>query len=229
MLLLTPLAIRAQMINPYVDNKVVHFGFSLGVNLMSYGVTETQDVIDGEVYHARVSNVMPGFSVGFVTDVRLARYLSLRLCPGLHFGQKTIRYTNESGNPIHGSDETYRDKAEVLSLPISIPLYLKWAAEREKNYRPYVIFGGGVQYDFGGQKERPIYPQKLDYFVDFGFGCDFYTQWFKFCPEIKYQVGFANMVTPIEERTNLPEQDAFYTRALSRLRNQMITITFNFE
>jgi len=229
LLLLIPIAAKAQMNNPYVDDKIVHFGFSLGMNIMSYGVTETQDTIDGEVYHARVSSVLPGFSVGFITDVRLCRYLNFRFCPALHFGQKSIRYKNESGHPIRGSEDSYKDEAEVLSLPISIPFYLKWSAEREKNYRPYLIFGGGVQYDFGGQKERPLYQQKFDYFIDFGAGCDIYLAWFKLCPEIKYQIGFANMVTPVEDRPNLPLQDEFYTRALSRLRNQMITITFNFE
>lgn len=228
-LLLIPTLITAQMINPYVDERRVHFGFSLGVNLMSYFVTDSQDTINGEVYHARVSSVLPGFSVGFITDVRLTRHLSLRCCPTLHFGQKTIKYKNESGNPIRGADDSYRNKAELLSLPVSIPLYLKWAAEREKNYRPYLIGGGGVQFDFGGQKERPLYQRKVDYFVEFGFGCDFYTTWFKLCPELKYQIGFANMITPIEERTNVPVQNEFYTRAIKRLTNQMLTLTFNFE
>ncbi len=221
--------LHAQMHNPYVDDKRVHFGFSLGVNMMSYGVTDSQDTINGEVYHARVSNLMPGFSVGFITDLRLTRHLNLRFCPALHFGQKTLTYKNESGNPIRGSVDTHRNKADVLSLPIAIPFYLKWSAEREMNYRPYLIFGGGFHYDFGGQKERPLYQKKIDYFVDFGFGCDIYTGWFKFCPEIKYQIGFANMLTPVDERVNLPKQDEFYTRALRRLTDQMLTITFNFE
>ena len=229
MLLLIPIAIRAQMINPYIDLKRFHFGFSLGVNLMSYHITDSKDTINGEVYHARVSSLMPGFSVGFITDLRLTRHLNLRLCPALHFGQKTIQYINESGNPIRGLDNSYKDKAELLSLPIAVPLYLKWSAERQDNYRPYLIAGGGVQYDFGGQKERPIYQRQLDYFIDFGFGCDFYTTWFKFCPEIKYQIGFANMLTPVEERTNLPVQNEFYTLAIKKMTNQMITICFNFE
>ena len=229
MMLLIPIRITAKMINPYVDERRIHFGFSLGINLMSYHITDTQDTINGEVYHARVSSLMPGFSVGFITDVRLSRHLNLRLCPALHFGQKSIKYKNESGNPIRGADDSFKNKAELISLPISIPLYLKWSAERHNNFRPYLIGGGGVSFDFGGQKERPVYQRKFDYFVEVGFGCDFYTQWFKFCPEIKYHIGFANMLTPIEERNNVPVQNEFYTRAIKRLTNQMITLTFNFE
>ena len=120
-----PLSLSAQMHNPYVDDKIVHFGFSLGVNMMSYLVQDSQDMIDGELYHARVSSLMPGFSVGFITDLRMTRHLNLRFCPALHFGQKTVTYKNESGNPIRGSLDSHRENAEVLSLPISFPFYIK--------------------------------------------------------------------------------------------------------
>lgn len=225
-LLLISLGSRAQMNNPYVDDKIVHFGFSLGVNFMAYGVTDSNMPIDGEVYHARTSSIMPGFSVGFVTDLRLSRHLNLRFIPNLNFGQKTITYVTESGNDVKGSSGK---NVEVLSLPLALPLVLKWSAEREKNYRPYLVAGGGVSFDFAGQKERPIYQQMMDYFVTFGFGCDFYMQWFKLCPEIRYQIGFKNAITPVEECPELGAGDYFYTNALNRLRNQMITLTFNFE
>lgn len=69
----------------------------------------------------------------------------------------------------------------------------------------------------------------FDGYVTVGFGCDFYFPWFKFCPEIRYQLGFANVITPSSKRPELPAQNAFYTDAISRLRNHMITLTFNFE
>lgn len=218
--------LRAQMNNPYVDDKIVHFGFSLGVNFMAYGVTDTEQEINGEIYHARTSSVLPGFAVGFITDVRLSRHLNLRFLPTLNFGQITVSYKTESGHDVPGSSGS---KAEVLSLPLALPLVLKWSAEREKNYRPYVVAGGGVGFDFAGQKERPLYQKMTDYFITFGFGCDLYLEWFKLCPEIRYQLGFNNVLTPIEDRPELPKGDYFYTQALKRLRNQMITISFNFE
>lgn len=216
------------MNNPYIDDKLVHFGFYLGVNFMGYGVTDSNQKINGEVYHARVSSLLPGFSVGFITDLRLSRHLNLRFTPGLNFGQKSITYITESGHEVHGSGSN-GSVTDILSLPISIPLYLKWSAEREKNYRPYVIFGGGASYDFGGQKDRPIYQNKWDAFIDFGFGCDLYFSWFKFCPELRYQIGFINALTPAETRSEIGVPDYFYTNALSHLRNQAITLSFNFE
>jgi len=225
-LLLSSWGCWAQMNNPYVDDKIVHFGFSLGVNFMAFSVTDNNVPINGETYHARTTSMYPGFSVGFVSDVRLCRHLNLRFLPNLSFGQKSITYTTESGHEVKGSSGNV---AEVLSLPLALPLVLKWSAEREKNYRPYLMAGGGVSFDFAGQKERPIYQQMLDYFVTFGFGCDFYMQWFKLCPELRYQVGFNNALTPVDTRPELPVSDYFYTNALKRLHNQMIVLTFNFE
>ena len=80
--------------NPYVDEKPLHFGFSLGMDFLSYGVEEAdsllQEIRHGSVYHARSSNMGVGFSVGFIADLRLTRYLDLRFCPGMHFGERTI-------------------------------------------------------------------------------------------------------------------------------------------
>jgi len=214
------------MTNPYVDDNIVHFGFSLGVNFMAFGVTDSNVPIHDVTYHARTSSMLPGFSVGFITDVRLSRHLNLRFLPTLNFGQKTITYSTDDNKEIHGDDG---NKTEILSLPLALPLVLKWSAEREKNYRPYLVAGGGVSFDFAGQKERMIYQQMLDYFVTFGVGCDLYMQWFKFCPEIRYQVGFKNALTPVEERPEISERNYFYTNAIGFLRNQQITLIFNFE
>ena len=214
------------MNNPYYDDKRVHLGFALGVNLMSYAVTESLLEQNGDIYHARVSNLLPGFSVGFITDVRLAKYLSLRVTPTLQFSSRTITYKNESGEPFpYGR----APEQSMLSLPIEIPVTLKWTALREGNYRPYLTGGLGISYDFTNDKERPLLHRPFDYFLTVGLGCDLYLSWFKLCPEIRYQVGFNNMLTPVCERPELSEPDYFYTNSLSHLRNQAIVIIFNFE
>lgn len=223
------------MNRPYADDKLIHFGFSLGMNFMSYRTVESLEPQDGvifsgggaryfenEVFHARCSYMLPGFSVGFITDLRLARYLSLRFTPQLHFGQRVLTYRSESGNITHLT-------TDVLSLPLTIPLELKWAAEREGNYRPYIVAGGGISYNFGLNKRKPILSQPVDYFVQVGAGCDLYFEWFKLCPEIKYQIGFNNLLIDPTTRPELLEQEYFYSAALRRLTSQAITIVFNFE
>ncbi|MCQ2334418.1 MAG: PorT family protein [Paludibacteraceae bacterium] len=226
------LSMHAQraMNRPYADEKPLHLGFSLGTNFMSYLVTESLTPISGsytdalgkpisfsgDTLYARVSNLMPGFSVGFITDYRLCRYLNLRFTPQLHFGIRNISYQSTKGVPIISTD--------VLSLPITVPLELKWSAMREGNYRPYVIAGAGVSYNINPSKTKPVVPESFDYFVQVGAGCDFYFSWFKLCPEIKYQIGLRPLGLVPSETTS-----GFYADAISSLRHHMVTLIFNFE
>ncbi|MBR4432432.1 MAG: hypothetical protein IKS76_04470, partial [Paludibacteraceae bacterium] len=61
------------MNRPYVDDKLFHFGFQLGLNFASYGITDSEmpDTINGTnyIYHARVGSILPGFNVGFISDL----------------------------------------------------------------------------------------------------------------------------------------------------------------
>lgn len=215
------------MNRPYVDDKLFHFGFQLGVNFSSFSVTDSEQEINGEIYHARVSSLLPGFHVGFVTDLRLCQYLNLRFCPGLQFSSRTLSYKTESGNPVIGSNGK-GPNIDVLAIPVYLPLYLKWSAAREGNYRPYVIAGGGASFNVSRDHEKPVLLNLTDYFCEVGFGVDFYFNWFKFCPEITYRIGFANQLYS-GTRTEVAPQDAFYTGALSRLTSHCICLTFNFE
>ena len=45
------------------DDKILHFGFSLGLNTMDFGVTPSLMDINSTVYHADVSRVIPGFMI----------------------------------------------------------------------------------------------------------------------------------------------------------------------
>lgn len=226
--------------NPYVDEKPLHFGFSLGMDFLSYGVEEADSLLQeirhghDSVFHARSSNMGVGFSVGFIADLRLTRYLDLRFCPGMHFGERTITYMSyHIPDTLISGTTCNTNKPSVLCLPIDLPLYLKWSAEREVNYRPYVTIGGGVSFDLGRKKDKVILQKTIDYFFEVGIGCDFYCPWFKFAPELRYRIGFNNVLTPTadceKEKWQLPAGDYFYTDALSCLTNQQISLVFNFE
>ena len=220
---------------PYVDDKLFHFGFQLGINFASFGVKDSELPIENpitgqtEIYHARVSGLLPGFHVGFVTDLRLCKYLNLRFCPGLQFSSRTLHYKTESGREVIGTPGKTGANIDVLAMPVNLPLYLKFSAAREGNYRPYVIAGGGVSFNVSRDHEKPVLLNLMDYFCEVGFGVDFYAQWFKFCPEITYRIGFANQLSPTEGRMELAPQEMFYTDALSRLTSHAICLTFNFE
>ena len=225
---------RAQN-RPYVDDKLFHFGFQLGVNFSSFGVTDSELPIkhpitgETEIYHARVSSILPGFNVGFIGDLRLCKFLNLRFCPGMQFSSRTISYKTESGHKVEGTPGKRGANIDVLAIPVYMPLYLKWSADREGNYRPYVIGGGGVSFNVSRDREKPVLMNLMDYFCEVGFGVDLYLRWFKLCPEITYRIGFSNQLYPSSNRMELAPQDAFYTDAISRLTNHCVCLTFNFE
>lgn len=225
MSVLAVLSVNAQN-NPYVDDKLLHWGFSLGINFMDYGITPSLEELNGDIYHARVSGLTPGLSVGFIADLRMSRHLNLRFTPQLHFSSTTIRFRAEN-------DENWKGKSDITSIPLTLPLMIKWSAEREGNYRPYLIAGGGARLDFagfrkGGSNDKQVLFQKVpDAFIEIGAGCDFYFSWFKFCPQITYSIGFLDVLNHQPELMTADKM--FYTQSISRLMNRQITLTFNFE
>jgi len=208
---------KAQGNLPYVDDKLFHFGFSLGLGVFDFGVTPT----DVKVSDVRVSRMNPSLSVGIVSDLRLNRYFNLRFTPTLMFGERILTYKSSTGPSFTTS---------VSSIPICMPLYLKYSAERKKNYRPYLLWGGGAYLDLGRNSDNPVLLKPLDFYTEFGVGCDLYFSFFKLAPELKFALGFNNVLTPYDERnTGNSEDNKLYSVPLSKLTSRMLTLSFNFE
>lgn len=216
-------AAHAQDNLPMADYKTVHFGFTLGMNFMDFGFTPSGMEIDGKVYNADVSLLMPGFSVGVIGDVRMGNYFNFRLVPAFHLADRTIYYSNNVDDEILTTS--------IKSTMISVPAYIKFNGPRIRNYRPYLLCGGGVMFDLGRDRQQPVLLKMLDYFVEFGGGCTIYLKYFRLSPEIKYSLGFNNVLEPWESRQNdviAPTDDKF-TLAIGRLTSRMLTISINFE
>ena len=207
------LTCRAEGNLPYVDQKLIHFGFLLGINTMDFRVTPKDS--------ARVSTLEPGFTVGIISDLRLNRYLNLRFIPTLHFGERQLNFFRKNGS----------DSLNISSIPICFPVYLKYSAERTGNYRPYLIWGAGVSFDLetNSNSDIPVTLNPLDFYTEFGAGCDIYFSFFKLAPELKYSIGFDNILVPSDQRFGLSPANQRYSKALSALTSRMITLSFNFE
>ncbi len=223
LLLCCALGVRAQDNLPMADYKTVHFGFTLGMNFADFGFTPSNLEIDGKVYKADVSIMIPGFTVGVIGDVRMGNYFNFRLIPTFHLTDRTIYYSNNVDDEIITTS--------VKSTMIAVPGYIKFSGPRIRNARPYLIAGGGVMFDLGRDRQQPVLLKMLDYFVDFGAGCTIYLKYFRLSPEIKYSIGFNNVLEPWEARQNdviAPTDDKF-TLAISKLTSRMLTICLNFE
>ena len=196
---------------PYVDDKPLHFGYALGLNFMDFAVVPAD--INKDV---SVTAVAPGFSVGAISDLRLNRYFNLRFTPTLMLSQRTLNYKNY-------------DPAQILSVPLYLPMYIKYSSERKDNYRPYVLAGGGLWMDWGRNKERAVLLNPFDALVEAGVGCDLYFPFFKLSPVLKFAVGVSNVITPTTMRDTAPASGPGPTDAISKLTTRMITLAFNIE
>ena len=210
--------------DPGYDYKRLHFGFTVGLNTMDFGVH--RPVLDSILLFADVSRITPGFQVSIVSDLRLADYLSLRFLPGITFGQRML-YFYEEQSP---DNYTLVSKMEVESNFLDFPLVVKYKSKRVNNYAPYIIAGGSVRYDLAARKEyeegSEVYVRlkPLDFYFEFGFGIDIYLQYFKFSPELKLSTGLRNVLVD-DPAAGYPQ----YVNSIDRLNSYIVMLSFHFE
>ena len=223
----------AQQTKPYnipaFDYKRLHFGFTIGLNLMDFGF-ERNTAVDSFLY-ADVSKVQPGFQVSIVSDLRLTENLNLRFLPGISFGSREIVFYEQSGNEWVVTDrEGASSRARVGPAFLDFPLHIKYRSKRDNNYRPYLVGGLNFRYDmaakraYDGDSNDYIRLNAADFYVELGFGVDNYLKYFKFAPEIKVAMGFNNMLAN-DPRDPWPE----FTNSISNLRSYIIMLNFHFE
>jgi len=208
----------------YDFDKLIRFGFSIGVNFMDFQVkTNTDFEINKDRLYADVSNLIPGFNVNVVSDLRIIPTLHLRFMPGLAFGQRNLSFYNY--------DRTLNTMMRLESSFIETPLTLKYSAERKTNTRPYIIGGGNFRIDMASYKklniEEGVYLRliKGDFYYEFGLGCDFFLTYFKFSPEIKISRGFLNVLA----KESSDEGGLEYVNAIGSISSNLIIIAFHFE
>ena len=207
---------------PYLDNRRLHYGFFIGLNMMDMEVTNNGyiDPATGQQWFTEVDNFQPGFSVGVIGELRLNKYLGLRLQPSLHFGQKHVVFHEQ----LSGRDSTQNIKSTYISLP----LLLKVAAPRYNNFRPYVTLGAAPAVDLTARKHNALLTERFDCFIEIGLGCDIYLPYFKLIPELKFCFGLRDII--VHDRNDLIDKTLMkYTNSLDRGRASMIVLSFYFE
>ena len=122
---------------PYADMRRFHLGFSVGLNTLGLSFHHNGFVTEeGQTWFMSQPSYSPGFSVTALGELRLNDYFSVRLSPGLWFGNRQLRFLDTTS----GQEERQNLKSAYLVLPLE----LKFAAMRMRNIRPYVIGGAGV-------------------------------------------------------------------------------------
>jgi len=209
------------MNRPYIDQRKFHYGFLAGMHLQDIELEQNgfRD-IDGNEWYAETPNYEPGFSVGILGEFYLTKYLGLRIIPSMHFGTKNLTFRNEKDGA--------REYQTIKSTYFSVPIDVKFAAERFNNYRPYLVAGVNPVLDLTVKKQKQYLLTNTDIYLELGFGCDFYLPFFKFIPEVKFLYGLTNVIN--KKRSDLTDVDRLiFTQSVNSAKSKMIVFTFYFE
>jgi hypothetical protein len=206
----------------WYDEKPVHFGFSLGTNVMDFRITPSQTYLEQDSLYPEVSKLNPGINIQIVTNLRPAKYMDIRFLPGVSFGQRNIRF--------YKNKVLYNDQQRLESSFLEFPLLLKLKGDRMNNVRPYVIGGFNYRYDLAAKKDydqdKSVYLRikKPDLYYELGAGLDFYLAYFKLSVELKMSNGMSDvLIREVDPRH--PE----YVHAIEKMKSQIWVLSFHFE
>lgn len=208
----------ARQNNPNYDNRKISYGFSIGIHTSSYQLNYSDKFVtqDFDTVHSVIPQFSPGFSLGFLVNLRLHEFLDLRLMPkaGFYDHQLNYRYT----------DRSERSQLVETTL-VEFPLLLKYKSYRRGNVRMYMIGGVTPAFEASGKNDVQASSAVLDIrksnlSVEAGMGFDFYFPLFKFSQEIRFARGVTNMLGP---------DSSIFSDPIQRLNTNTISVYFIFQ
>lgn len=233
LLLLTPIAGAGSLYaqerkiqnRPFLDDRVWHYGFLVGFNIQDMRIANNGTAYVNqnggvEYWYADVPEYTPGFSVGVLGELKANNWLSVRIIPTMHFGDKKVVFKEQRSGMVI---EQY-----VKSTYLSVPFDLKINAARFNNYRPYVVTGLAPTVDLTVKKGKELLVKRTDVMFEVGMGLDLYYPFFKMIPELKFCFGLNNILD--NNRTDLKDASLLrYSDAIDKAQNSMIVLTLYFE
>ena len=155
---------------PFLDDRVWHYGFLVGLNIQDLSLANNglPYINNGvvEYWYADVPEYTPGFSVGVLGEIKANDWLSVRMIPTMHFGDKKVVFKEQRSGKVV---EQY-----VKSTYLSVPFDLKISAARFNNYRPYVVTGLAPTVDLTVKKGKELLVKRSDLMFEVGMGLDLY-------------------------------------------------------
>lgn len=207
---------------PYLDMRRFHYGFCIGLHDQGIGI-ENNGYVDPETgaqWMAENDRHNWGFNVGVLGEWKMSEHFALRLIPSMYFGSKSIGFVNLTTGETESED--------LKSTYIALPVLLKVSAPRFNNYRPYVIAGIQPMYDLTTKKQELLMTKKMSATIEVGLGCDLYLPYFKLIPELKFSFGLGNILE--KNRKDLTDRTKeVFTKSVSSVSSNMVTLTFYFE
>ena len=171
-------------------------------------------------------NSQPGFIIHVLSELHLGPYFGLRFTPGIAFASRNLNYTYVDANNRAQSPVV----RTVESTFVDIPLYLKYRSARVNNFAQYIFAGFNYSIDLASQEfvdntvdekgEFIVKIQRMNYMVEAGVGFDFFLEYFKFSPELRFSYGINNII--VQDQTK-------FANPINGLNSRIIALSFNFE
>jgi hypothetical protein len=206
----------------WYDDKILHFGFSVGFNTMDFNITPSQANMKVDSLYPNVSVLNPGINIQIISDFKPAENFDIRFLPGVSFGERVVNF--------YKNKVLVNSEQRLESSFLEFPLLLKYKGMRLNNVRPYLIGGFNYRYDLAGKKEydsdKPIYLrlQRSDLYYEFGTGMDFYLPYFKLSIELKMSQGLRDVLVH-----DPASGHAQYANAIEKMKSQIWVVAFHFE
>lgn len=200
------------------DNKSYYFGLTFGYNQARYRIQYSDAFAKTDTFMSIQPGWGNGFNLGIMGNLRLNKYLDLRLIPSISFAEKRLIFNQPNTKDIVSKS--------VESIYIHLPLQFKFKSDRIHNFRFYGFTGGKLDYDMAAnansrRKDEFLKFKPMDLGYELGFGLEFYYPNFIFSPEIKLSEGLMNQ---IYRDGSLP-----LTNAIDQIKTRSIVISIHLE
>ena len=182
------------------DQRLLHFGFTLGVNTADFTPYPVLDAYEQYGILSIDNKRQPGGQVGIVTSLKLGHpVVRLRFIPTLSFQERVLSYVYE--DPAKSPSLNKINEERVNSTNLDFPLMLQFRTTRFNNFTSYVL--GGIQYSLDLQSQEDAAQSFTDPFVKIrkedwqgqvGGGVEFFMPYFKLGIELKFSHSFSNIM-----------------------------------
>ena len=207
------------MYNQQHDERAIHFGFCMGLNVMDFTVTHSYTNYCVDSLLSNVTKLTPGFQIQIVSAARLSDYLELRFLPGITFGQRDLSF--------YKGDQLHMKPQALESSYITMPLLLKYKSHRVNNFRAYLVGGLNPRIDLAKtyREEDEIYMdmKMFDLCYEAGGGFDFYFPYFKLSLELRGSWGMFD----VKKYRISPHQE--FQNAVEKLRSSVYMLSIYIE
>ncbi|MEP2670396.1 MAG: outer membrane beta-barrel protein [Cyclobacteriaceae bacterium] len=208
----------ARQHNPNYDERKISYGFMIGIHTSAYQVKYSDQFVTQslDTVHSVLTPFAPGFSLGFLVNLRINSDLDLRLMPKAGFYDHQLEYNY--------TDESSQSQLTETTM-VEFPILLKYKSMRRGNVRMYMVGGITPSIEASGKNDIQSSSEVLDIkqtnlSLDAGIGFDFYFPLFKFSQEIRFSRGIANLLGP---------DPSSFKEPLNRVNTNTISVYFIFQ